>query len=265
MEKNMKKCISSIKKQSYKNIEVILVDDGSKDKTKQVIKKNIDNDIRFKYYYKKNGGVSSARNFGLKKATGEYICFIDSDDYVEKDFIKLLYESIKENNSDVAACYFNRIYGDKVNINTVTSNFYDLIKYPAPWNKMYKMSLFKESNIEFLEGKWYEDLGVSSKILMLSNNISIVDKPVYNYIFLSNSSSIMHTYDDRIYQIYDIVEDIEQFAKENKLYEKNYKNIEFIHIYHILVGTIYRSSFKGDFSKETVKEQSDENNIQKQS
>ncbi len=252
MENNVKRVITSLKKQSYKNFEVILVNDGSKDKTEEAIKKCIKDDKRFRYFYKKNGGVSSARNFGLKKCKGKYVCFVDSDDYVEKDFIKLLYNSLIDENSDISACYFNRIYNNFISVNSYSKTFSDLIKYPAPWNKMYKMSLFKENNIEFYEGKWYEDLGMSAKLMMMSNKISIVNKPLYNYIFVSGSSSIMHTYDERIFQMYDIVEDIEKFAKKNKIYEENYNNIEFIHIYHILVGTIYRSSFMKDFSSSTI-------------
>lgn len=250
MEKRVKRCINSIKKQSYKNFEAILVDDGSKDGTKDVIKKNITNDKRFKYYYKKNGGLSSARNYGLKKAKGDYICFIDSDDFIERDYLNLLYQSIIENNSDISVCYFNRVYESFTNINKIGDGFFELVKYPAAWNKLYKAKLFKENNILFPEGKWYEDLGTFPKLLMLSSNISIVKQPLYNYI--QNSSSIMHTYDDRVYQIYDIVEDIERFAIDRKIYQENYANIEFIHIYHILIGTIYRSSFMSDFSKDTL-------------
>ena len=112
------------------------------------------------------------------------------------------------------------------------------------------MELFKKNDIKYPLGKWYEDLGTFPKLLILSNKISIVEKSLYNYI--QNSSSIMHTYDDRIYQIYDIVEEIEKFAKKKKLYKEYKDNIEFINIYHILVGTIYRASFREDFTKDTI-------------
>lgn len=252
MEKFVKRVISSLKKQTYKDIEVILVDDGSRDKTKNIIKKEIKNDKRFFYFYKKNGGLSSARNYGLEKAKGKYICFVDSDDYVEKDYVEKLYDSIIKNKSDLAICSFNRIYGDYTKVNSYKKSFSSFIKHPAAWNKMYHIDLFKKYNIKYLEGKWYEDLGVTSKILMISNKISIIEKPLYNYIFAANPNSIMHTYDDRIYQIYDIVEDIEDFAKKNKIYTEQYLNIEFIHIYHILIGTIYRSSFVKGFNLKTI-------------
>ena len=251
MEKKVKRCISSIKKQSYKEFEVLMIDDGSKDKTKEVIKKAIATDKRFKYYYKKNGGLSSARNYGLERATGKYICFIDSDDYIEKDYLKELYNSIIENDSDISICYFSRVYENKTNINHIEDGFSNLIKFPAAWNKLYKTSLFKDNDINYPIGKWYEDLGTFPKLYMISNNVSIIEKSLYNYI--QNSASIMHTYDDRIYQMYDIIEDIESFAKKKRLYSKYKNNLEFMNIYHVLVGTKYRASFRKDFDIETVK------------
>lgn len=253
-EANIERCIDSIKKQSHEDFEVILIDDGSTDKTANIIKKNIKDDKRFKYYYKENGGVSSARNYGIKKATGFYITFVDSDDYVDSDFLKLLCENITENDGDIAICYYNRIYDSNTKEMRFSNEFHDLIKFPAPWGKLYKSSLFVENNIYYPEGKWYEDLGVFSKLLMLNPKISIVEKPLINYMYLQDSDSIMHSYDNRIYQIYDIVEDCEEFARENGLYEKNIKEMEFIYIYHILIGTIFRSSFLDDFNKKSIKE-----------
>lgn len=250
VEKQIKRCIDSIKNQSYKNYEVLLIDDGSKDKTKEIIKTEIKNDKRFKYLYKKNGGVSSARNYGIEKSTGKYLCFIDSDDYVEKDYLEELYKSLIENNADISICSFLRVYENKINHNDIRKGFNNLIKHPASWNKLCKASLFKDNNLEYPLNKWYEDLELFGKVFMISNKISIVEKPLYNYI--QNSSSIMHTYDDRIYQIYDIVDEIEKFGKQRKIYKKYKDNIEFINIYHILIGTIYRASFREDFTKETI-------------
>lgn len=252
MEKIVEKCISSIKNQSYTNFEAIFVDDGSIDNTESIIKENIKNDKRMHYVYKENGGLSSARNFGLERATGEYVCFIDSDDYIEKDYLKELYESLINNSSDISICYFNRVYDDKTKINEIKPGFNNLIRFPAAWNKLYKISLFKDNDIEFPVGKWYEDSGTFPKLLMISNNVSIVKKPLYNYI--QNDSSIMHTYDDRIYDIYDIIENIEDFAKKYDLYEKHFHNIEFMTINHVLVGTVYRSSFMDNFTTNTIKD-----------
>lgn len=250
VEKQIKRCIDSIKKQTYKEFEVLLVDDGSKDKTKEIIKKEINDDKRFKYFYKKNGGVSSARNYGIEKSTGNLLCFIDSDDYVEKDYLEELYKALIDNDADISMCSFLRVYENKTSYNEIKDGFNNLIKHPAPWNKLCKASLFKDNNLKYPLNKWYEDLELFTKVFMLSNKISIVNKSLYNYV--ENSSSIMHTYDDRIFQIYEIIDNIESFAKEKKLYNKYKSNIEFINVYHILVGTIYRASFREDFTKDSI-------------
>ena len=92
-EKDIERCLNSIVNQTYKKIEVIVVDDGSKDNSKELIKEYVNNYPNVNYYYKKNGGLSSARNFGLKKATGDYIAFVDSDDYIDLKMLEKMYNS----------------------------------------------------------------------------------------------------------------------------------------------------------------------------
>lgn len=248
-------CIDSIRNQTYENFEALFIDDGSTDNTRDVILENIQDDERMKYFFKENGGVSSARNLGIENATGEYICFVDSDDYVEKDFLKGLYDNLIENNSDISICYFNRVYEDKVSENEVKNGFYNLIRYPAPWNKICKTSLYRDNGIRFPNARLSEDLGSTSKLLMLSDKVSVVEKPLYNYI--QNPTSSMHTYDDRIYEVYSITEDIENFAKNRGLFEKFHDEIEYLNVYHILIGTVYRASFRDDFGTKSLKEMKD--------
>ena len=253
VEDTVERCILSIKKQTYENFEAIFVDDGSTDNTSQIIKDTIKDDERMSYTYKTNGGLSSARNFGLERITGKYVCFVDSDDYLEKDYVRELYDSIIANDSDISICYFNRVYEDKTLLNIVEGDYANLIRHPAAWDKMYRTSLFKQNNIEFPYGKWYEDLGTFPKLLMMSKkDVSIVRKPLYGYI--QNSSSIMHTYDNRIYEMYDICEDLEDFARRHDIYEENFERLEYINVYHVLGGTMYQSSFRDDFSAQTIKD-----------
>ena len=252
-EKYIKKCIETIKNQTYKNLEVLLINDGSKDNTEKIIKKETSKDKRFKYYYKENGGLSDARNYGLDKFTGEYICFIDSDDYIEPNFIEELYNCIKNNNCKISVCGLKRVYEDKVTYDKINKDVVNTCIIPAAWNKMFHKSLFLDTNIKFPFKKWYEDLCAISKVIFFSNgSYAVVDKPLYNYT--QNNSSIMHTYDDRIFDIFYVIDDLEDFLKKNNIYDKYKENIEFINIYHILIGTIYRSSFHKDFSKELIKD-----------
>ncbi len=251
MEEKIERCISSIKNQSYENFEALFIDDGSTDKTKEIIEENIKNDDRMKYFYKENGGLSSARNYGMERATGSLICFIDSDDYIEEDYLKELYACLVENESDISICNFYRVYEDRLVENEVKKDFYHLIRFPAAWNKLYRTSLFKDNDIEFPDGKCYEDLGTFPKLLMLTDKISVVEKPLYNYV--QNPTSITHTYDDSLYDTLEMTENIERFAREKNIYDEFYEKLEFINIYHIFVATAYRLSFRPDFGADMIK------------
>lgn len=249
VEEYIERCINSIKGQTITNFEVLLIDDGSLDNTKQVINELIKNDSRFKYYYKKNGGLSDARNFGLKKIKGKYVCFIDSDDYVEKEYLEKLYYGIIDNNVPVSICDIKRVYDTEFTIDNIDEFKVKTCMKPAAWNKMFLKDLFK--NIGFPVGKWYEDLGTTPKIT-IQNKYYIIKEPLYNYV--QNSSSIMHTYDDRIFNIYEIIENVEEYIKNQDYNKENETILEFMNVYHILVGTVYRASFHKEYSVRMIKE-----------
>lgn len=247
----VKKCIDSIKRQTYSNLEVLMIDDGSLDDTKKVIKENIQDDKRFKYFYKENGGLSDARNYGLDKTRGEYISFIDSDDYLDKNYVKKLYHTIIKYHVDIAVCDIKRIYDDHESVDGINEIKTKLCMHPAVWNKLYKTSLFKDNKIYFPKGSWYEDLGTTPK-LTLKYKYKVIEEPLYYYV--QNTKSIMHTYDDRIFQIYDIINDIEEYIKKENLEEENHDILEFINVYHILIGTIYRAASHPSFSNKMIKD-----------
>ena len=146
VEKWLSKCINSILAQNFKDFELILINDGSTDNSEKICYKFLDHDNRVKYFYKKNGGLSSARNLGIKKATGKYIVFIDSDDYVDKNYLQYLYESVSKNNSQVAICNFNLV-DEKGNILDTVVN-----RVHCAWNK----NVDGKTILENIYGKkWY--------------------------------------------------------------------------------------------------------------
>ena len=104
VEKYIEKCLNSLISQSYRNIEIILIDDGSKDNSGKICDKYKKKDPRIKVIHKENAGVSEARNSGIQKATGKYLCFVDADDFVMNDYIKYLHKLIAINCSDIAVC-----------------------------------------------------------------------------------------------------------------------------------------------------------------
>ena len=112
----LKKCVDSILKQSYNNIEVILVDDGSTDGSSIICDELKAMDSRVLVIHKENGGLSDARNCGVKEAKGKYVCFVDSDDFVDKDFVKILYTNIVDKSCDIAICRYEKFFDyDKIN------------------------------------------------------------------------------------------------------------------------------------------------------
>lgn len=252
IEKYIAKCLDSLKKQTLKDFEVLIINDGSTDESEKVIKNTIKNDKRFYYYKKKNGGVSSARNYGLKMAKGEYICFVDGDDYVERNYLEVLYNSLTNGNNDFSICNIKRVYKDHSSLNKIDEQIVRECRYPALWNKMCKRDIFMKYNIKFLENVWYEDLAVGTELYLVSNKFAVTDSYIYNYI--QHDSSLIRTYDDRIFDIYKITEEIERFYKDNNISKDKYVSIEFINIYHILVGTIYRASFHECFSVKMIKD-----------
>lgn len=197
-------CMDSLLKQTYKNIEIILVDDGSKDISPEICKKYQKKDSRVSYYSKKNGGVASARNYGLRKITGEYVVFIDSDDYIENNMIECLVEGIDKYNCDMSACYFSKFNNynkilekqatnDKIINYKVLDNkeeIYSLMLKNKKiggyiWNKIYKESILHEMD-KYFSGDMLEDYEFNCRYVELCSKISFCEVELYNYFENSN-------------------------------------------------------------------------------
>ena len=200
VEKYLERCIESILKQTYKNIEIILVDDGSPDKCSEICDRYSNIDDRIKVIHKQNGGLSSARNAGLDVSKGKYVCFIDSDDWISNEFVEYLYKIAKNNDSDI-------VVGQTIDVKSeeevkiipqneevytysnsyIIENLYkqDIKFVPSVQNKMYKIDIFKD--LRFKEGMINEDEEILIKILLNSKKITISNKILY-YYFLSEDS-----------------------------------------------------------------------------
>lgn len=205
VEKYLSKCIDSIINQTYKNLEIILIDDGSPDECPKICDEYSKKDNRIKVIHKQNGGLSDARNFGIDESKGDYITFIDSDDYIDSDYIELLYKLLKENNSDISICNPKYIYEnntekinedkkvDKKQIEVYTK--YEAIETmlyqkefdTSAWGKLYKSELLQ--NIRFPKGKMYEDLDTIYKIFLNADKITYTN--LKKYFYLQRETSIM--------------------------------------------------------------------------
>ena len=229
VEAYLEECINSIINQTYKNLEIILVDDGSPDNSGIICDKYAKKDERIKVIHKENGGLSDARNAGIDVVTGKYITFIDSDDYIENLYIEKLYLAIKNNNTNISQCGFSKVSNSKEILEKIgyDKNYIlsgkemlkDLYMYKnsventVVWNKMYLIDLFK--NIRFPKGKIHEDEYITYKILYFQEKVSIIKDYLYNYRQTDNS--ITHSKFD--YKKLDYLEAVEErvhFFKENE-------------------------------------------------
>ena len=177
-EKTIKRAISSIMQQTYKNIEIIIIDDGSSDNTGLIVKSFKTNTI--KYIYQSNGGVSSARNRGIDNATGFYVCFVDSDDAISKDYIERLAKGIK--NCDLCAYSYDKSVNTcEINQNNRQEILFSKIRGYA-CNKLFKTSILKKKNIRFKHDiHMCEDLLFTYTFLCNANKISLIDHNGYYY------------------------------------------------------------------------------------
>ena len=201
VEKYLKKCIESIIQQTYDNLEIILINDGSTDNSPKICDNYAKKDKRIKVIHKKNGGLSDARNYGLEIATGKYISFVDSDDYIHKQMIEKLYNNLKANYSDISICNICNVYpnGKKMNLSIPETSvveqkqkFYNIYnKYSVvtvvAWNKLYKKEIFK--TIRYPLGKVHEDEWIIFDILKNAQKISYLNEPLYYYIQREESIS----------------------------------------------------------------------------
>ncbi|TDQ37650.1 glycosyltransferase [Aureibacillus halotolerans] len=205
VEKFIHKCVNSILEQSYPNLEIILVDDGSPDNCGAICDQYEQQYRHVKVVHKSNGGLSDARNAGLEVATGEYIGFVDSDDYIHKDMYNELFHHMTLTNSDIAECAVERIYADKVVAEetgevTVLSGTQALKSHlssegngymprTAVWSKLFSRKIIdRMEGMVFPKGEIHEDYLFTCKALYYSNKVCLVNKCLYHHIYTNPSS-----------------------------------------------------------------------------
>lgn len=238
VEAYLERCLTSLVNQSLNEIEIICVNDGSKDNSQAIV-----NEFVEKYptlvigLIKENGGLSDARNYGIKYATGEYVAFIDSDDWIDLNMMQDLYYAANMTHSDIAVSDMEYVYD---NGNTVFSSggdftLVEIEENPAiiminnsACNKIYRRDLFE--NIEFYKGIWYEDLATVPKLISISKRMVKVNKPHYKYFQRWNS--IVHTQNLKVFDIYTALKTVIEFLTEIGQYKLYKSYIEDLYITH---------------------------------
>lgn len=232
--KYLEKCLDSLLKQNFKDYEIIVVNDGSTDDSEKIILNYQKKYSNIKYFYKENGGLSSARNYGIKKARGTYLAFVDSDDYVTNDFIKKMYDGITANNSDMLVCEFNYDYGNGNICRSYSNLDYTsdikkkyLLTPPMAVIRMYKKDLFQK--IKFQEGIFYEDLEINPKMVLYTDKISFLNEALYYYVIRSGSIMKQKSFNNKLLDIFNVLD-----SNKKVLEKKYFDEIEYMYIIHLL-------------------------------
>ncbi len=249
VEKYLEGAIESIVNQTFKDIEIILVNDGSTDNSQEIIKKYAKKDKRIIVINKDNGGLGSARNKGLEKASGDFIAFIDSDDWIQTDMIEKMYNKAMEEQLDVVICSYKSIYTNSNEIFEIPSNIINdtiegknsrIFNIFSACCKLYKKEFLIKNKFQFVEEKrWYEDLPFSVKVLSTTSKIGIINEPLYNYLIRENS--IMNN--SNIKKNLDILlafDDVISYLENKKKYQLFNSEVEYLAIDNILISGISR-------------------------
>ncbi|MGG2092737.1 glycosyltransferase [Bacillus sp. S13(2024)] len=238
VEKYLDKCIESLLNQTLREIEIILVDDGSPDRCGQICDEYAQKDKRIRVIHKNNGGISSARNAGLEYVKGTYIGFVDSDDSVDRHMFEFLVKSAEKSNADITICGYQNVLEDGsfisilspqeqvINMNDLGISKYIINHYLTfehafcNWNRLYKKDFVNKYNLRFEEEHSYaEDMLFNLYSICHANRISIIPNPLYNYVRKSESLSQVLP-DDILIRLVNLVETFEIYVKKY-----NVKNI----------------------------------------
>lgn len=259
VEKYLSRCLESLVNQSYDNIEIIVVDDGSTDNSPQIIKKFLNKNDNMRVITQVNQGVSVARNTGLKNAKGKYIMFTDGDDYVDKDFCLAAYTSLMANHSEIVIFNIHVVNNEKSYLINLGLREGQVSKEQAlsttinasfPFNKIYRASLFK--NISYPVNKLYEDIFITYKIINKAKSVSYVDKALYYYVQRNNSTVHHHTSES----LTDYFESSQQLFD---FFKQNYPALSRKMVTTILKGSFYFLAYANNNSPQHLLKLADEN------
>jgi len=243
VEKYLEKCINSLLSQTLEDIQIILVNDGSKDNSGNIAKEyEKNNKDRVIYVEKENRGLSDARNYGLKYATGDFIAFLDSDDYIEKNAYEEMYNKAIEENADYVECDFiwefhNKIRVDKQYPYKNKKEMLSFVRVVA-WNKLIKRQLIIDNNLEFPKGLRYEDVEFTYKLIPFINKFAYVDKPFIHYV--QREGSIANVQNERTAEIFTVLDNVIEFYKKNNIYEKYRDELEYNYARYLLCSSLKR-------------------------
>lgn len=253
----LNECINSLLKQTYSNIEVLLINDGSTDKSEEICREYCKKDSRLSYFYQSNSGVSSARNKGINYSKGNYILFVDADDYVEPSFVEEMLASLKINEVDCVQCGYKKKIGDRVHIelrgqeyiisgNEITEGLLQCKGYGRTWCMLYKKNII--GNYRFNESlSLGEDSEFNLRVLNNAQRLFYINKPLYTYRVSKNST--VKRYDKNYCEKYKKTADavLKYSESDSSLYRKAQ-----VYICYILVQILINYSCNREANKRFI-------------
>lgn len=243
VEGYIEKCLESLVSQTLQEIEIILVNDGSRDRSINIVKDFLARyPEKIRYLEKENGGLSDARNYAIPYAKGEYIAFLDSDDYVEKDMYESMYELAKKENSDMVECDFYWEYPNKTkeDIGKIYQGKKEMLEKVrvVAWNKLIKREILEKTGIQFPKGYRYEDVEFTYKLIPYLEKVSFLKKPCIHYI--QRKGSISNSQNERTIEIFDVLEHVIEFYKAHGIYEQYKNELEYIYARYAFCSSFLR-------------------------
>lgn len=237
VEKYLEKCLNSVLNQTYKNYEVILVCDKSDDNSEKIADDYINNNKNFIKIYAERTGLSKARNLGLEKISGEYILFLDSDDYLDEKLLEVLNNNIEKNTEIIRFQVRDVICDKKIEYLEETFNTmngidaFNLIKkyhyIETAWSYCYKTSFWKKNKFKYVENVVSEDYGLTPYILYKSKYVKSINFVGYNYVYRNGSLINYSSYDKKLRRLNDMISQATYFKNLILINEKTYIFHEF--------------------------------------
>lgn len=243
-EKQIARCLETLANQTLKDIEIIVVNDGSTDDSKKIVFEYMNRYSNIVYLEKKNGGLSDARNYGMRFAKGEYIAFVDSDDFVDYTMYEKMYNKAIEKNADYVECDFYWSYHlsknnwkNKKDIGFRYNNKKEMMVYGrvVAWNKLIKRDIIKE---QFPVGLLYEDVEFFYKLISEIKTFAFVEEPLYFYV--QRKESLVNKQTFKTGQIFNIFNDVFDYYKKNNLYDEYKDELEYTYTRILLCSSLKR-------------------------
>lgn len=267
VDKYIMKCLDSVISQTYKGLEIIVVNDGSTDNTLEIIK-TFEADSRLKVISQKNAGVTAARNAGIEASSGEYTAFVDSDDFLESDMYEKLCAALETADADVAVCDYNLVYDGRVdckysgmrdetvNLNNTAYYFFKYCACPKPnnyiWTRLYKSDIIKNSGVRFEQYKLGDDTLFNFKLLPQIKRAAHIKDALYNYLQRSDSNIYTVAKKGNLASVYaDTFDSLANHYKENGY--SSFLDILTIHAYTRLRSVIFYSKLAGMVEYDIIK------------